>query len=167
KKWKKPVGRATLDEFLTAIKRDDPYHFEKNKKEEQVCGFIIGFEFSKDIINEVAKLKSTDNTIIELKYIRDIIPYENPPKVKLTAEELADYKYKFQAQAESKTGIDFYSWDFSHDEKEFRADVIMDKEGVQEKKLAEGEHNVAVKAVDKQGLSGMDKLKIKVKKVSK
>ncbi|GHT02275.1 hypothetical protein AGMMS49525_05500 [Bacteroidia bacterium] len=109
KKWKKPVGRATLDEFLTAIQRDNKFLFEKNKKEGQVCGFIIGFEFSKDIVNEVAKLKNSDGTIIELKYIRDIIPYENPPKVKLTAEELESYKYKFEANAESVSGIDFYS----------------------------------------------------------
>ncbi|MDR0828815.1 MAG: hypothetical protein LBN95_01720 [Prevotellaceae bacterium] len=164
KKWKKPVGRATLDEFLTAIQRDNKHLFEQNKKDGQVCGFIIGFEFSKDIINEVSKLKNSENIIIELKYIRDIIPYENPPKVTLRANELEDYKYKFEAQAESKTGIDFYSWDFSHDEKEFKVDVVMDKEGVQEKKFAEGEHNIAVKATDKQGLSGTDKVKIKVKK---
>jgi DNA modification methylase len=164
KKWKKPVGRATLDEFLTAIQRDDKYLFEKNKKEGQVCGFIIGFEFSRDIINEVAKLKNNENTIIELKYIRDIIPYENPPKVMLTAKELEDYKYRFEAEAESKSGIDFYSWDFSHDEKEFKVDVVMDKEGKQEKKFTEGEHKIAVKAIDKQGLSGMDKVKIKIKR---
>jgi DNA modification methylase len=164
KKWRKPVGRATLDEFLTAIQRDDKYLFEKNKKEGQVCGFIIGFEFSKDIINEVAKLKNSDDIIIELKYIRDIIPYENPPKVTLTAEELEDYKYKFEAQAESKTGIDFYSWDFSHNNEEFKVDIVMDKEGVQEKKFSEGGHNIAVKATDKQGLSGTDKVRIKVKK---
>jgi site-specific DNA-methyltransferase (adenine-specific) len=85
KKWKKPVGRATLDEFLTAIVRDDKSLFERNKKEGQICGFIVGFEFSKDIINEVARLKNNENTLIELKYIRDIIPYENPPKVTLTA----------------------------------------------------------------------------------
>jgi DNA modification methylase len=164
KKWKKPVGRTTLDEFLTAIQRDNKYLFEKNKKEGQVCGFIIGFEFSKDIINEVAKLKNNEDIIIELKYIRNIIPYENPPKVTLTAEELENYKYKFEANTENVSGIDFYSWDFSHNGKEFRVDVVMDKEGVQEKKFSEGEHNVAVKAVDKHGLSGMDKVKIKVKK---
>jgi hypothetical protein len=38
----------------------------------------------------------------------------------------------------------------------------MDKKGEQEKKFAEGEHQVAVKAVDKQGLEGVRKLKIKV-----
>jgi DNA modification methylase len=164
KKWKKPVGRDTLDSFLTAIVRDDKSLFERNKKEGQICGFIIGFEFSKDLINEVARLKNNENTQIELKYIRDIIPYENPPKVTLTAEELEDLKYRFEAKTESETGIDFYSWDLSHNEKEFKADVVMDKTGVQEKKFMEGEHNIAVQAVDKKGLSGTDKLKINVKK---
>ncbi|GHT35318.1 hypothetical protein FACS189434_12950 [Bacteroidia bacterium] len=164
KKWKKPVGRDTLDAFLTAIKNDDNYLFEKNKKEGQICGFIIAFEFSKDIINAVSKLRNKEDIIIELKYIRDIVPYENPPKVTLTAEELEDLKYKFEAKTESEVGIDFYSWDLSHNEREFKADIVMDKEGIQEKKLAEGEHSIAVQAVDKKGLSGTDKIKIKVKK---
>jgi len=162
KKWKKAIGRDTLDNFLTAIARDNKYLFEQNKKEGQICGFIIGFEFSKDLINEVARLKNKENTLIELKYIKDIIPYDKPPKVTLTAEELENLKYRFEATAESKTGVDFYSWDFSHDEQEFKADIVMDKKGVQEKKFKEGEHNIAVQAVDKKGLSGSDSLKIKV-----
>ena len=164
KKWKKPVGRDTLDAFLTAIERDDKTLFAKNKKEGQICGFIIGFDFSKDIINAVAQLKNKENIIIELKYIKDIIPYDNPPKVTLTAEEVEDLKYKFEANAESETGIDFFSWDLSHNEKEFKADVVMDKKGIQEKKFTEGEHHVAVQAVDKKGLSGTDKVKINVKR---
>jgi DNA modification methylase len=164
KKWKKSVGRDTLDAFITAIKRDDKDLFERNKKEGQACGFIIGFEFSKDLINEVARLKNKENIIIELKYIRDIIPYENPPKVTLTAKELEDLKYRFEANAESETGIDFFSWDLSHNEKEFTADIIMDRTGVQEKKFPEGEHQIAVQAVDKKGLSGTDKVKINIPK---
>jgi DNA modification methylase len=162
KKWKKPVGRDTLDNFLTAIVRDNKVLFEKKKKEGQICGYIIGFEFTKDLINEVARLKNQENTIIELKYIRDIIQCDNPPKVTLTAEELEDFKYKFVAQTETETGVDFHAWDFSHNEKEFKADIVMDKTGVQEKKFKEGEHNIAVQAVDKKGLSGSDSLKIKV-----
>ncbi|MCL2510496.1 MAG: hypothetical protein FWF09_00430, partial [Bacteroidales bacterium] len=61
-------------------------------------------------------------------------------------------------------GIDFYSWDLSHNQKEFKADVVMDKTGVQEKKFTEGEHHIAVQAVDKKGLSGADKVKIDVKR---
>ena len=163
KKWKKPIGRDTLDSFLTAIMRDDKILFERNKKEGQICGFIIGFEFSKDLINEIARLKNTENILIELKYIRDIIPYENPPKVTLSAQELENLKYKFEANADSDVGIDFFSWDLSHNEKEFKADVVMDKEGIQEKKFTEGEHHIAVQAVDKKGLSGTDKVKIDAK----
>ena len=164
KKWKKPVGRDTLDAFVTAIKRDDIALFERNKKEGQICGFIIGFDFSKDIVNAVAQLKNKENIIIALKYIKDIVPYDNPPKVTLTAEQIEDLKYKFEANTESETGIDFFSWDLSHNEKEFRADIVMDKTGVQEKKFAEGEHHIAVQAVDKKGLSGTDKVKIDVKR---
>ena len=40
----------------------------------------------------------------------------------------------------------------------------MDKKGIQEKKFTEGEHHIAVKAVDKKGLSGTDKVKIDVKR---
>jgi DNA modification methylase len=167
KKWKKPIGREVLDSFVTAIQRDDKALFEKNKKEGQICGFIIGFDFSKDLINEVSALENRENIIIKLKYIKDVIPYANPPKVDVAEEELEDLKYRFIAQAESKIGIDFYSWDFEHIEKEFKADVIMDKKGEQEKKFAEGEHQIAVKAVDKQGLEGVKKLKIKVAKKSK
>jgi len=164
KKWKKPVGRDTLDAFLTAIKNDDNYLFEKNKKEGQICGFIIAFDFSKDIINAVSKLRNKEDIIIELKYIRDIIPYENPPEVTLAAEELENLKYKFEAKTKSETGVDFFSWDLSHNEKEFKSDVIMDKTGIQEKKFPEGEHHIAVQAVDKKGLSGTDKIKIDVKR---
>jgi len=167
KKWKKPIGREVLDSFVTAIQRDDKALFEKNKKEGQICGFIIGFDFSKDLINEVAALENRENIIIKLKHIKDIIPYSNPPKVDLTEEELEEMKYKFIAQAESKIGIDFYAWDFEHSEKEFKADIIMDKIGEQEKKFVEGEHQIAVKAVDKQGLEGFKKLKIKVTKKTK
>ncbi|MDR1763688.1 MAG: hypothetical protein LBR64_07030 [Dysgonamonadaceae bacterium] len=164
KKWNRPVGRDTLDSFITAISRDDKGLFEKNKKEGQICGFIIGFDFSKDLKNEVARLANKENIIISLKYVKDIIPYDNPPQVTLSAEELENMKYRFEAYAESKAGIDFYSWDFNHNEEVFRGDITMDKTGVQEKKFPEGEHQVAVKAIDKQGLEGMDKVKIKVKK---
>jgi DNA modification methylase len=164
KKWRKPVGRDTLDAFLTAIERDDKSLFEKNRKEGQICGFIIGFEFSKDAINEAARLRNKENTIIELKYVRDIIPYDNPPQVSLTAEEMENLKCRFETQTESEAGIDFYAWDFNHKENTFHADVVMDKEGVQEKKFEEGEHQIAVKAIDKRGLDGEGTIKVKVEK---
>jgi len=79
--------------------------FEKNKKEGQICGFIIAFDFSKDIINAVSKLRDKEDVIIALKYIRDIVPYENPPKVTLTANELEDLECKIAVQAVDKKGL--------------------------------------------------------------
>ena len=171
KKWQTPVGRPALDEFLTAILRDDKALVEKNKKEGQICGFIIGFDFTKDLINEVSRLANKENTLISLKYIKDIIPYENPPKVLLTAEEIETYKYQFEEKAESEAGIDFYAWDFSNREEVFKADEMElvnkegnDNTGRQTRKFSEGEHQIAVRAFDKIGLDGQDKVKIKVKK---
>ena len=40
----------------------------------------------------------------------------------------------------------------------------MDKKGIQEKKFTEGQHHIAVQAVDKKGLSGTDKVKIDEKR---
>jgi hypothetical protein len=72
--------------------------------------------------------------------------------------------YIQRKRAESETGVDFFSWDLSHNEKEFKVDVVMDKEGVQEKKFMEGEHHIAVQKKKKKGLSGTDKIKINAKK---
>jgi len=165
KQWKDKIGRNTLDNFKSAAERDNQYLFNKNKKEGKPIGYIIGFEFNKGIITEVARLQNEENIVIELKKVKDIIPYENPPKVELTAQELDNFNFKLEATAESEIGIDFFAWDWSHNEDTgFSADIIYDKKGEQTHKFSEGEHNVAVKAIDKQGLSGMDKMKIKVEK---
>ncbi|MDR1809414.1 MAG: hypothetical protein LBR34_03280 [Prevotella sp.] len=165
KKWKEKVGRNTIDNFLSAAKRNDKNLFEKNKKAGKPVGYIIGFEFNKGIIDEAARLRNNENIIIELKPVREIIPYDIPPQVTLTAEELENYKYQFEAKTENVADIDFYSWDWSYNETEdFKADVLFDKDGKITHKFPEGEHNVAVEATDKQGLSGRGKVKIKVRK---
>ncbi|MDR0686556.1 MAG: site-specific DNA-methyltransferase, partial [Dysgonamonadaceae bacterium] len=62
-------------------------------------------------------------------------------------------------------GIDFYAWDFSHSEQNgFKPDVLFDKTGKQTKKFPDGERQVALEAVDREGISGTDKIKIKVAK---
>jgi hypothetical protein len=38
----------------------------------------------------------------------------------------------------------------------------LDKDGKQVRKFQPGEHHIAVEAVDKQGLDGQDKVKIKI-----
>jgi hypothetical protein len=104
--------------------------------------------------------------IIELKKVGDIIPYGKKPKVSLTANEIECYKFAFEATTESETGIAFYSWDFDHKPEDgFKADIYLDKEGKQIRKFQPGEHHIAVEAVDKSGLDGTDKVKIKVKEI--
>jgi hypothetical protein len=111
----------------------------------------------------VARLRLKESIIIDLKKVSEIVPYGNPPKVSLSAEEVEMYKYAFEATAESEAGIDFFSWDFDHNPKKgFQPNVVFDKEGKQVHKFAPGKHHVAVKAVDKLGLEGTDTMKLKV-----
>jgi hypothetical protein len=98
-----------------------------------------------------------------LKKVGDIAPYGKRPKVTLTANEIDCYKFSFEANAESDTEIEFFLWDFNHiPEDGFKADVYLDKEGKQVRKLQPGEHHIAVEAVDKSGLDGTDKIKLNV-----
>ena len=157
-------GRNVIDNFFAAVQRSDKNLFEKNKAEGKAVGHIIAFSFSKGAIEEVARLKNKEHIIIELEKVSDIVPYNKGPKVLLTDNELENYKYAFEATAESDIGIEFYSWDFNHKPDEgFKAEVYLDREGKQVRKFQPGEHHIAVEAVDKQGLDGQDKVKIKVK----
>jgi hypothetical protein len=109
-------------------------------------------------------LQNKENIIIELKKVSDIIDYGKRPHVSLEASETENNEYQFVATAESEAGIEFFSWDFQHNEKEgFKADIFIDKDGKQKRRFKEGTHQIAVEAIDKQGLDGTDKIKIKVK----
>ena len=157
------IGRNVIDNFLSAVQRSDEQLFEKNRTNEKPIGYIVAFSFGKGAIEEVARLKNKKHIIIELKKVSDIVTYGKPPKVTLTANELEQYKYAFEATAESETGTEHYSWDFDHKPKEgFKADVYLDKIGKQVRKLKPGVHQIAVEAVDKSGLDGMDTIKLKV-----
>ena len=162
------IGRNVIDNFLSAVQRNDEQLFEKNKTKKKPVGYIIGFSFSKGAIEEVARLKNKKQIIIELKKVGDIVPFANKPKVTLTANEIECYKFAFEATAESETGIEFFAWDFNHNPEEgFKADIYLDKEGKQVRKFQPGEHQIAVEAVDKSGLDGTDKMKLKVKEKKK
>jgi DNA modification methylase len=157
------IGRNVIDNFKSAVERSDKKLFEKNKAEGKTVGYIIAFSFGRGAIEEAARLKNKEHIIIELKKVSDIITYGKPPKVTLTANELEQYKYAFEASAKSEAGIEFYSWDFNHKSEDgFKADVYLDKEGKQVRKFKPGEHQIAVEAVDKSGLDGMDKIKLNV-----
>ena len=157
------LGVNVIKNFWASLQQFDKKLFEKNVKERKTAGYMIAFSFGRGAIEEVARLKSKENIIIELKKVSDIVPYGKSPKVSLTAEEIERYKYVFEATAESETGIAFYSWDFNHQPEDgFKVDIYLDKEGKQIRKFQPGEHQVAVEAVDTSGLDGQDKVKVKV-----
>ena len=158
------VGVNVIKNFWASLQQFDKKLFDKNIKEKKTAGYIIAFSFGKGAIEEVARLKSKENIIIELKKVSDIVDYGKPPKVALEANELENNEYLFVANAQSEVGIEFFSWDFTNNEKEgFKADVLLDKDGKQKRKLKAGTHQIAVEAIDKQGLDGQDKVKIKIK----
>jgi len=157
------IGRNVVDNFIASIQRYDKKLLDKNIKEKKTAGYIIAFSFGKGAIEEVARLRGKDNIIIELKKVSEIVYYGVPPKVSLNANELNNNEFMFIANAESEVGTEFFSWDFNHDDKKgFKPDILIDKEGKQKKKFQPGTHQIAVEVVDKQGLDGMDKIKIKV-----
>jgi hypothetical protein len=158
------IGRNVIDNFLSAVQRSDEQLFEKNKAAGKAVGYIIAFSFGKGAIEEIARLKNRKQIIIELKKVSDIIPYDNPHKITLTAEETEHSKYSFEATAESENEIAFFSWDFKHKPEDgFNPEILLDKDGKQVRKFQPGEHHIAVEAVDNKGLDGQDKVKIKVK----
>jgi DNA modification methylase len=157
------VGRNVIDNFLSAVQRYDKALFDKHVAEGKPVGYIIAFSFGKGAVEEKSRLKNKQKIIIELKQVGDIVPYAKRPKVSLTANEIDLSKYAFEATAASEVGIDFYSWDFNHHPEDgFKAEVIWDKEGKQVRSLNPGEHCIAVEAVDKHGLEGMDKVELNV-----
>jgi DNA modification methylase len=177
------IGRNVIDNFGSACKRFDNNLFEKNKSEEMPIGYIIAFSFGKGAFQEVARLHNEENIIIKLVIVEDIVPIAKKPKLvvkindlgaatKLSeSSELSESSKKiplreieFTASAESDAGIEFYSWDFEYntEEKIFKASIMLDKEGKQSYKFKPGIHNIAVKAVDNEGLEAIEVVKIKV-----
>jgi hypothetical protein len=65
-------------------------------------------------------------------------------------------------------GIEFYAWDFTYNkENGFKPAIIMDREGKQIKNLQAGKYNIAVKAVDINGLESMDVFQLKINGMAK
>ena len=115
-----------------------------------------------------------ENVIIELVTVDKIVPIANgPTNVTVKMRELSrntkgNAEIEFIAKGTSESGIEFYSWDFNHDEKEgFKASVMIDYEGKQTRSFNAGEHLVAIKAVDNNGLESIETFKIKVNGVVK
>ena len=162
------IGRNIIDNFLSAIKRADKRLYDKNIKEKKPVGYVIAFSFGKGAIAEVARLKVKEKVIIELVTVEEIVPLAMKPAVKVNMRELSrDAKgsatIEFTAKSRSEAGIEFYSWDFDYDaEKGFKASVVREMEGRQSHPFKAGEHTIAVKAVDNEGLESIETVKLKV-----
>jgi len=162
------IGRNVVDNFFSAIQRFDKALFDKHKLENKPVGFIIAFSFGKGAIQEVARLKTHEAVIIELKKVEDIIPIAKKPTVNLQFYDLGlDAKncreIEFIATAQSEAGIEFFAWDFNYEaEKGFKAEVMMDKSGQQTQKFKTGQYQIAVKVVDNDGLENIEVMTLKM-----
>lgn len=162
------IGRNVIDNFLSAVQRFDKKLFDKNIKEQKPIGYIIAFSFGRGAVEEVARLKNKENTIIKLVTVEEIIPIAKKPTIKVEVLELGRDKknireLEFIATAESVAGIEFYAWDFGYKaDKGFKPNILIDKEGKQKFKFKAGLHNIAVKVVDNDGLDNIEVIKLKV-----
>jgi DNA modification methylase len=159
------IGVNVVKNFWASLQQYDQKLFDRKVANGEIAGYIIAFSFGKGAVEEIARLKNKNNTIIKIVKVGDIVNYGKKPEVSLSADNINENEFEFTANAQSESDIDFYAWDFSHIEQNgFKPDVLFDKIGKQTKKFQDGEHQIAVEAVDKEGISGMDKVKIKVKK---
>jgi DNA modification methylase len=167
------IGRNVIDNFFSAIQRFDRNLFIKNKEEKKPVGVLIAFSFGKGAHQEVARLKNEENLIIQLLEVKDIIPIAKKPVLTLEFKDLGlDAKelreIEFTATGKSDAGIEFYAWNFAYEEEAgFKADVMIDKEGKQTHKFRAGNHSIAVKVVDNDGLESLEVVKLKVNGVVK
>jgi len=168
------IGRNVIDNFKSACERYDKRTFELNKQENKPVGYIIAFSFGRGAIQEVARLKNEENVIIKLVAVEEIIPIAKKPTLQVTVKDLGKdakglQQIQFSAVGNSAAGIEFYCWDFDYKEEEkiFKAEVLLDKQGEQTYKFKAGTHKIAVKVIDNDGLENMEVLKLKVNGVLK
>lgn len=160
------IGRNVVDNFVSACKRYDKVLFEKNQAAQESVGVIIAFSFGKGAVQEVARLKNTEGLIIQLIAVEDVVPIAKKPTLAVALLDLGlDAKrlriIEFIAQGESAVGIEFYSWDFAYQES-FKPSILRDKEGKQRQTFKPGDHCIAVKAVDNDGLESLEVIKLKI-----
>jgi DNA modification methylase len=161
------IGRNVVDNFLSAVKRNDKSLYEKNKAAMQPVGFIIAFSFGKGAVQEVARLKNEENIIIKLVTVEEIIPIAKKPKLTIEiadkgTNEKALREIEFVAKGESEAGIEFFMWDFDYKNDKFNPEILFDKTAKQTWKFKAGLHQIAVKVIDNEGLENIEIVKLKV-----
>ena len=161
------IGRNVIDNFFSAVQRSDKKLFEKNIAEGKPIGYIIAFTFGKGAIQEVARLKNHENIIIQLVTVEEIVPIAKKPTLTVEVQPIATdkkgiHEIHFIATGNSPAGVEFFSWDFDYKEPAFKAEILLDKKGEQTWKFKPGQHTIAVKVIDNDGLENIEVIKLKV-----
>ena len=162
------IGRNVIDNFKSAIAR---YYksINKNIEPNTISGYIIAFSFSKGAVEEVARLKREENIVIKLMKVEDIMPIARKPKIEIgyeweevkTKTDSLSKRIIFKIKTEHSSKIELYQWDFNYNkDKGFKADIFIDKVGTQERTFDSGSYNIAVKAIDVDGLECIEELRI-------
>jgi hypothetical protein len=157
-----------IDNFLSAIKRMDIELYKQNIIDRKPIGYVIAFTFSRGAVEEVARLDNSENIIIKLVRVDEIVKIATKPTLKVEIQEINKDEFgfceiEFVAKGFSDYGIEFYSWDFDYNEQQgFNAEIMIDRAGKQIKKLSTGTYNIAVKVVDNDGLESLEVVKLKV-----
>jgi DNA modification methylase len=169
------IGRNVIDNFKSAMARFYGTNFDKRKGDKEIDGYIIAFSFGKGAKEEIARLKNDEGLIIEAVLVEDIVPIAKKPKLEISFEDLGltekentknnERTIKFTAKTDEKENaeISLFQWDFDFKEENgFKAEVILDKEGAQEKAFKSGSYQIACKAIDVEGLETVEVLKLKI-----
>jgi site-specific DNA-methyltransferase (adenine-specific) len=129
---------------------------------------LIAFSFGKGAFEEVARLKNIDNVIIKLVKVSEIVPMAERPKLQVTHSILSTDKkglhnVSFVATAQSDCEIQFYSWDMDYkSDLGFRPTILLDKKGEQTLSLKTGQHTIAIKVVNENGLEAIEIMRFSV-----
>jgi SAM-dependent methyltransferase len=174
--WKRATAHNTssrklnvIDNFHAAVMRFDKNVYEQNKIKEKPIGYIIAFSFGKGAIQEAARLKNMENIVIQLVRVEDIVAISKKPSLVVEVLDIGKDKkglqeMQFKAVGNSEAGIEFYSWDFGFKvDIGFKAEILLDKKGEQVWKFKAGEHTIAAKVVDNEGLENIEIVYLKIK----
>jgi len=160
------IGVNVIKNFLSSCQINEPKLYEKKKSTGEPIGYIIAFGFSRGAINEAAKIKNDMGAIIELVPVDKIVAIAKKPKLSVRFNDNGvDGKglREIEFFASADTEIEIFAWDWDYEEgKPFKAEVLIDKTGHQIHKFAPGQHTIAVKAVDNEGLEAVEVVRLKV-----
>ena len=177
------IIRDVVDKFVTAAERFNERLFKKNIANNQVCGTIIAFSFSRGCIEEVARLRNKKNNIIDLKRVDEIVNVAMSPQIKLdiikSEKNVAQQNWEITFKVEinndqqlSKNLLVFWDFDYqqsngftfsvnekNHKNQQFILEKDKNNEIFQSHIFSAGEHSVAVKISDEDGLESIDFLR--------